>query len=81
MGIDDSGFGWAAQNVAVAEMPGKGIPDEDGFIAADQDAVIPDALPGERFAASPDFDGPEVCPGAVVLDVALIECVVHLHKF
>jgi hypothetical protein len=77
MGIDDSRFGWAAQNVAVAEVPGNGIPNEDGFVAADQDAVIPDVLAGERFAASPDFDGPDVCPGAVVLDVVLVKRVVH----
>jgi hypothetical protein len=58
-------------------MPGNEIPNEDGFVAADQDAVIPDVLAGERFAASPDFDGPEVCPGAVILDVVLLKRVVH----
>jgi len=77
MGIDDSRFGWTAQNVAVAEMPGNGIPNKDGFVAANQDAVIFDALPGERFAASRDFNGPEKRPGAVVLDVVLVKRVVH----
>jgi len=52
MGIDDSRFGWAAQNVAVAEVPGNKIPNEDGFVAADQDAVIFYALAGERHPPS-----------------------------
>jgi hypothetical protein len=62
-----------AGRVVVSEA----IPDADGLVSADQDAVIFDALIGEGFAAGLYLDVLEEVSGAVVLNVALIECVVH----